>query len=88
LQGIFTNKDESGIPFERPNEFAGKQIAEVADQELAELIRERSRQTAERAAGIGGRRLGPGPPPGTKTTTQGTVARGWSSIRPMGECRH
>ncbi|RPH62443.1 MAG: hypothetical protein EHM89_05555 [Acidobacteria bacterium] len=61
LQGIFTNKDESGIPFERPNEFSGKQIADVADEELAELIRERSRQTAERAAGIGGAQTGAGP---------------------------
>jgi hypothetical protein len=61
LQGIFTNKDESGIPFERPNEFAGKQIADVADEELAELIRERSRQTVERAAGIGGAQTGAGP---------------------------
>jgi hypothetical protein len=61
LQGIFTNKDESGIPFERPNEFTGKQIADVADEELAELIRERSQQTAERAAGIGGAQTGAGP---------------------------
>src|SRR6516225_6650527 len=36
LQGIYTNKDESGIPFERPVDLAGKRVEEVTDQELAE----------------------------------------------------
>jgi hypothetical protein len=54
LQGIYTNKDESGIPFERPSQFGGKTITDVDDAELAELIRERAKATAERAVGIGG----------------------------------
>jgi hypothetical protein len=61
LQGNFTNKDESGIPFERPNEFEGKKIDDVADAELAELIKERASQAAQRAPGIGGADTGAGP---------------------------
>ncbi len=61
LQGNFTNKDESGIPFERPNEFEGKKIDDVADAELAELIKERASQAAQRAPGIGGAETGAGP---------------------------
>src|SRR6195256_6428574 len=61
LQGIYTNKDESGIPFERPNELAGKSIQDVDDQELAELVKERQQQTTARAAGIGGADTGAGP---------------------------
>jgi hypothetical protein len=61
LQGIYTNKDESGIPFERPNELAGKRIVDVDDAELAELVKERQQQTAQRAAGIGGADTGAGP---------------------------
>jgi len=61
LQGIYTNKDESGIPFERPVDLAGKRVEEVTDQELAELVKERQQQTLSRAAGIGGADTGAGP---------------------------
>jgi hypothetical protein len=61
LQGNFTNKDESGIPFERPNEFEGKKIDDVNDAELAELIRDRNAQAVQRAPGIGGADTGAGP---------------------------
>jgi hypothetical protein len=61
LQGIYTNKDESGIPFERPVQFDGKTIAEVGDQELAELVRERNQAALERAPGVGGIDTGAGP---------------------------
>jgi hypothetical protein len=61
LQGVYTNKDESGIPFERPNQFDGKAIAEVQDQELAELIADRAKQARDRAPGIGGADTGAGP---------------------------
>ena len=60
LQGTYTNKDESGIPFERPGQFDGKGIADVDDVELAELIRERQKQAAERAPLAGGE-TGAGP---------------------------
>src|SRR5580658_453528 len=61
LQGDFTNKDESGIPFERPSAFDGKKIDDVNDAELAELIRDRAAQAVQRAPGIGGADTGAGP---------------------------
>jgi hypothetical protein len=60
LQGTYTNKNESGIPFERSNQFEGKALADVDDVELAELIRERQRQISERAPLAGGE-TGAGP---------------------------
>ena len=35
LQGIYTNSDESGIPMERPAEFAGRRLDEVKPADLA-----------------------------------------------------
>jgi hypothetical protein len=61
LQGTYTNKDENGIPMERPGQFDGKQIEEVDDSELADLIRERQERAARSAAGIGGVDTGAGP---------------------------
>ncbi len=61
LQGVYTNKDESGIPFERPSQFAGKALNDVDDIELRELIEERSKAAVERAPGIGGAETGAGP---------------------------
>ncbi len=61
LQGTYTNKDENGIPLERPGNLAGKQIEEVDDDELADLIRERNERAANSAAGIGGADTGAGP---------------------------
>ena len=61
LQGTYTNKDESGIPFERPSQFAGKSNADVDDDELKELIAERSKAAVDRAPGIGGAETGAGP---------------------------
>jgi hypothetical protein len=61
LQGVYTNKDESGIPFERPGQFAGKTNADVDDEELRELIAERAKAAVERAPGIGGAETGAGP---------------------------
>jgi hypothetical protein len=61
LQGTYTNKDESGIPFERPGQFAGKSNADVDDEELRELIAQRAKAAVERAPGIGGAETGAGP---------------------------
>jgi hypothetical protein len=61
LQGTYTNKDESGIPFERPSQFDGKTVTDVDDKELAELIADRAKAAAERAPGIGGAETGAGP---------------------------
>src|SRR5256885_5001173 len=61
LQGTFTDKDENGIPMEKPNQFAGKTLAEVDDSELADIVRERQERAAASAAGIGGADTGAGP---------------------------
>jgi hypothetical protein len=52
LQGTYTDKDENGIPLERPSQFDGKQ--ELDDSELADVIRERQARAVASAATIGG----------------------------------
>ena len=49
LQGVFSNSDENGIPFERPSEFEGRQLADVTGEELARVNEERQRTAIERA---------------------------------------
>jgi hypothetical protein len=61
IQGNWTNVDENGIPLERPGDFAGKQLEEVDDSELAELVKARNEASVARAPGIGGRDTGAGP---------------------------
>ena len=61
LAGVYTNKDENGIPVERPSQFEGKKLEDVDDSEFAE-----DRPGAERGergarAGIGGAETGAGP---------------------------
>src|SRR6186713_2026044 len=61
LQGGWTNVNENGIPFERPDALAGKQLEAVDDSELAELDKERDEARLKNAAAIGGRETGAGP---------------------------
>jgi hypothetical protein len=61
IQGGYSNKDENGIPFERPNNLAGRQLGEFDDSELAELAQSRDANRLEQARGIGGRDTGAGP---------------------------
>ena len=61
IQGGYTNVNENGIPFEKPGNFANRQIEEIDDSELAELQRERNERALASAAGIGGRDTGAGP---------------------------
>lgn len=65
IAGIYTNKDENGTPFERPDEFAGKRLADFGPAEMAALREERQRLARERAGAIGGSAgedTGAGPP--------------------------
>src|SRR5262245_27093488 len=55
LQGGYSNKDENGVPFERPGNLAGKQLGAFDDSELAELSTARDANRLEAARGIGGR---------------------------------
>ena len=61
LQGAYTNKDENGIPMERPGQFQGKTIDQVQQSELADIVRQRQQDATERAPGIGGAETGAGP---------------------------
>jgi hypothetical protein len=61
LQGTYTDKDENGIPLERPNQFDGKRVEDVDDSELADIVRERQARALASASGIGGADTGAGP---------------------------
>jgi hypothetical protein len=61
LQGTFTNKDENGIPLERPSQFEGRKIDDVTGAELAQIVKQRSEAAVEHAGGIGGAETGAGP---------------------------
>jgi len=54
LQGTYTNSNESGIPLQRPAEFAGRSLTEVTPAELAKLIEQRRAQIERTAIVIGG----------------------------------
>jgi hypothetical protein len=47
LSGVYTNNDESLIPFERPAELAGKNLADITPAELDKLVEQRDAQRAE-----------------------------------------
>jgi hypothetical protein len=61
LQGVYTDKDENGVPLERPNQFEGKRAEDVDDSELADIVRERQARAVAGAAAIGGADTGAGP---------------------------
>jgi hypothetical protein len=41
LQGTFTNKDEVGTPFERPDEFQGRRVEDITPAEVAAILKKR-----------------------------------------------
>ena len=61
LQGSYSNTDESGTPFERPAEFAGKRLEDITPAELDKVIEARNARKREVAPGLGGRETGAGP---------------------------
>ena len=61
LQGSYNNTDESGTPFERPAEFAGKRLEDITPAELDKVIEARNARKREVAPGLGGRETGAGP---------------------------
>jgi hypothetical protein len=52
IAGAYTNSDESGIPFERPAEFDGKKVGDIAPEQLAAIVRQRQDQTVQRTPGL------------------------------------
>jgi len=61
IEGLYTNRDETNTPLERPDELAGRSIDEFTSADLAALARERQVVAAEVAGGIGGAETGAGP---------------------------
>jgi len=53
LQGTYTNKYEQSTPLQRPDQFAGRRVEDVAGSELADVLASRNKQVLERAAGVG-----------------------------------
>jgi hypothetical protein len=65
LQGTYTNSNESGIPLERPAEFAGKRQDEITPADLERAIKQRNERQLKTAQTIGGSTendTGAGPP--------------------------
>jgi hypothetical protein len=50
LAGVYSNSEESGIPFEKPSAFGTRRLEDISPQELAELNRAHQDATIERAA--------------------------------------
>ncbi|HUQ50904.1 MAG TPA: hypothetical protein VM692_01705, partial [Gammaproteobacteria bacterium] len=48
IAGAYNNSDETGIPFERPEAFAGRTLESFTREELAQITAERQRETIER----------------------------------------
>ncbi len=51
LAGVYSNDDETGVPFERPAQFEGRQIEDISPEELAALNRQRNEQFNAGVAG-------------------------------------
>jgi len=65
IEGTYTNKDEFGTPFERPDELAGKDRNEFGPEAMAELMKarsERGRAIAQTIGGSADNDTGAGPP--------------------------
>ncbi|MEP7304391.1 MAG: hypothetical protein ABJA98_02625 [Acidobacteriota bacterium] len=52
LAGVYTNSDESGIPFEKPAEFEGRRLEDITPAELEKIQQTRREQTLERAVSL------------------------------------
>src|SRR5437867_7756523 len=65
IQGIFTTDDELGVPFERPEQFAGREI--VTDEEFAQREEQAKRLAEGDAEEFVAPRAGPAPEGGGGT---------------------
>jgi hypothetical protein len=52
IAGAYTNSDESGIPFERPDSFNGRKLTDITPAELAQLTKQRQDQTVQSTPGL------------------------------------
>ena len=81
LQGIYTNKDETNTPLERPDQFAGRSAKDFTAADLAALAKQRQAVAAKIAGGIGGAETGAGPTHWYEHL-QGNGSRPWLIIDP------
>ena len=51
LAGVYSNDDETGVPFERPAQFEGRRIEDISPDELAALNKQRNEQFNAGVAG-------------------------------------
>jgi hypothetical protein len=51
LEGVYSNDDETGVPFERPAQFEGRKIEDITPEELAALNKQRNEQFNAGVAG-------------------------------------
>ena len=51
LAGVYSNDDETGVPFERPAQFEGRKIEDITPEELAALNKQRNEQFNAGVAG-------------------------------------
>ena len=51
LQGVYSNNEETGIPFERPAQFEGRRISDFSPAELEQIVRKRNEQFKDSVAG-------------------------------------
>ena len=58
LQGVFSNADEYALPYERPTEFEGRRLEDIAPAEMAKIVEERQRKIVAGAASVGSGALG------------------------------
>lgn len=81
ISGIYTNRDETNTPLERPAELQGRDVADFSAADLAALARQRQAQAAEIAGGIGGAETGAGPTHWYEHL-QGSGRRPWLIVEP------
>lgn len=81
IEGIYTNKDETNTPLERPDQFQGRSLQDFTEADLASLARQRQAQAAKIAGGIGGAETGAGPTHWYEHL-QGKGSRPWLIVDP------
>jgi hypothetical protein len=81
IEGIYTNKDETNTPLERPDQFKGRSLQDFSAADVAALAKQRQAQAAKIAGGIGGAETGAGPTHWYEHL-QGSGSRPWLIIDP------
>src|SRR5215471_14020406 len=51
VNGVYSNDDETGVPFERPPQFEGRRLEDVTPEELTSLNKQRNEQFNAGVAG-------------------------------------